>query len=970
VKRLYFIILVVLLPLCAVFADSGEQDLFAEAESFYYAKNYSLALESYVVFTTRFPRSELIPDVEYRRALCFFYLNRFDESLALLERIEKRYRSTRYFSFIPFWKGLILVYQKDYANALALFDAYLQKTESAGLTAQAYYYKAVCEAETGRYESAQATVMKFLADYPGSEMYDQDLLLLAFVYFKRNNPDGTIALFANPRIQSLAPVLKNKFLLYYANALGEKNRREDAKTVYKNLLSADSATASVALAKLFTLAQKANAFQEMEDLVRRAEEKYSDNPVILVDFWTNIGIASFYLNQWERAEYYFNRAFSFRDRISINESVPLYLAELSLKKGNPANALAVLEGFLAEKEKKPEVILFRVANLSATTGDFAKAVKNLNLFIETYPKSTRLAQARYLLAYSYYRTLDIDKALAVTSSLEKLEPGDPLSGAVVKLNSRLLLKKGETQKALLVLENYIMKNRGDFQAQRDYVHLLFIQKKYKEVIATVKSLTSSYPGLKKENPALYFVLKYFEGLSRVAQKEYSNALQAFSEFSAEEMEKYGLKDIASFAAFYRGWATYRLGKFREAALLFSDFIVKYPGHELSVKSLDLAGWCYYSSGDFAQAAKYFQLLAEQSKDANAAVKGKYFLAKTSFSLGKSEEAAKMFLGIVESAPGSEFAADALFEYAGILAAQGKTDAAAAQYLRLYESYPKSPLAEEALYKRAESLQRNKSWGKALEAFAFYRQKYPQGSLVDASLYWAGICAFSLGDEKNALALWEKLIQEYKDSSFRSEALAKAADIASRAADYNKALALYLEFIGRYPKEAQALNAEQKARELRYLVLGLSKQEAALTARIEQEKGKTTHPGRLAMIELAALYLNDKDGTKIDTAFSLLTQVLEIKTDANAAAQAQYLSGEYFSRKKDYTRAGNEFLKAALIDPANKELAAKSIYKSAAMMKEAGDLKTMRDLVGRLIANFPSSPWAEEGKKLLIGVETQ
>ena len=89
-------------------ASQGERELFSEAESRYFGRNYSIALEMYDEFLRQFPLSDLVPDAQYRRAVCLFRLDRLDEARSLFDSIEKRYRATKYYDDVPFWKGVIL----------------------------------------------------------------------------------------------------------------------------------------------------------------------------------------------------------------------------------------------------------------------------------------------------------------------------------------------------------------------------------------------------------------------------------------------------------------------------------------------------------------------------------------------------------------------------------------------------------------------------------------------------------------------------------------------------------------------------------------------------------------------------------------------------------------------------------------------------------------------------------------------
>jgi TolA-binding protein len=195
---------------------------------------------------------------------------------------------------------------------------------------------------------------------------------------------------------------------------------------------------------------------------------------------------------------------------------------------------------------------------------------------------------------------------------------------------------------------------------------------------------------------------------------------------------------------------------------------------------------------------------------------------------------------------------------------------------------------------------------------------------------------------------------------------QSAELHIQRKEYNNALSLYQDIIAQYPKEAESMKAKEKTSELRYLVMGLSGEEARLTALIDREGKTRTAAGRNAMNELSALYLRENDSSKWKTALSLTNQVLQISSDKKTKAQAQYNFGEYHFKIRDYKNAGNEFLNAAFIDTSNPDLMAHSIYRAAEMMILSGDKKAAENLVDRLVKNFPSSPWTQKGKKLTGG----
>ena len=126
-------------------AAPAENDLFAEAESRYLGKNYTAALESYDAFAAAYPLSERIADVQYRRAVCLYRLDRYRDAVQLIGDIEVRYRTTRYFSFVPLWKGLSLYGLKSYSLCVDSLDKFLAGPADAEFTPQALLHKALAQ---------------------------------------------------------------------------------------------------------------------------------------------------------------------------------------------------------------------------------------------------------------------------------------------------------------------------------------------------------------------------------------------------------------------------------------------------------------------------------------------------------------------------------------------------------------------------------------------------------------------------------------------------------------------------------------------------------------------------------------------------------------------------------------------------------------------------------------------------------
>ena len=162
-----------------------------------------------------------------------------------------------------------------------------------------------------------------------------------------------------------------------------------------------------------------------------------------------------------------------------------------------------------------------------------------------------------------------------------------------------------------------------------------------------------------------------------------------------------------------------------------------------------------------------------------------------------------------------------------------------------------------------------------------------------------------------------------------------------------------------------MGAATRAEEIRFLLLGLSSREAELSATISREGGAGSRAGRDAMLELARLYISD-DSSPTDLAFQMLQEIVATN-DAVTTARGRFLLGEYYVRRGNPPSAVQEFLLAALANPADRDQVAESLYRAAEMTKLAGDVAQTRELARRLAESFPDSQWVDRAAELVEGL---
>jgi len=972
--RKYILILLFFLP-WPLFAFVQEKELFSEAESRYLSGKYLPAYETYDEFIRTYPLSELTPDVQYRKALCLYRLEKYREAIQQFDLVEKRYRMTRYMVLVPLWKGVSYYYTADYPKAIENLDAFLNKGDQHELIFEALLYKALSSISIGRVQDGREA-MERLVNARGDKVSTYESVLYSYTLLAAGNYDQLIEFYTSIDPETFAPEWREKIYLYTAEAYWKSGDTGKAEEIYRMLVDRHLSTASTAYRRLYSVAQKRGDFQEMERVVQQAEQRFAGDPEILKDFWLRMGVASYDRSEFDLAAYFLRKVWNLDDYPEMPEAVPLYLSEVDEVLGKNDDARAILEAYVRENRGTTGLLYFKLANLYLKSGNYKGSADYFDRYIKRYPKSKYIPEARYLLAYALYRQKKYEDAVSQCLMYEKSTGGsrangESLEGSVVMLKARSLMELKRYDEALNALASYSNTAPNDLDARFEKVKLLYFVKNYEALIEETESLFRDFPDLEHTSANYYLNAQYLRGLSFILMKKYTDAVKTLSVITPDNTA--GLPSIYPSTLYYRAWALYRIDRFADARKLAEEFIARFRDSDLYFSALYLAAWCSFSMNDYGTSVRLFSRLFEEAgedtsagkapEDGRALAQKALFLSgKSLANLGKLARASEVYSELYKKHPKSAFADDALFENAGILLKQGQTKDGAEEYYRLVKQYPESPLAQEAFYRRGEALFSGGYYADAKNAFHEYRNQFPKGDLVDASLYWEGYSAQKLGQDRESALLWEKLITGFVNSSFRPDALKETAEVYVKFGQYRRALQYYTVLEEEYPTYAKSVNSSLRQEEIRYLVFGLSKREAELTAVISKKGGADTAEGRKAMIELARLYINEETN-KIERAFQLLSRVME-KGRPQTRQEAGVLLGEYYYKTGDIERAGREFFNASLIYPENSDLMAYAIYRAAQMMKLAGKTREFKELVEKLSQSFPASNWSQEGRKLL------
>ena len=452
-----FFVLCLLLLLAGVgqaTAAPAENDLFAEAESRYLGKNYAAALETYGAFAAAYPLSERIADVQYRRAVCLYRLERYRDAVQLIGEIEVRYRTTRYFSFVPLWKGLSLYGLQSYSLCIDSLDAFLAGPGDAEFTPQALLHKALSQQALSNDDGARDSLRILTTGYQSSRLFPYASVVFGSILQRQRSFDALLAFTQKTDPSGFPEPWKSDFLLLRAEALSQSGRADEAQPLYIQLVGGSEDVALVAYGRLFAAAQRKKDLPGMRDLTQAAEARFSGRTAVLAELWTRGGAEAFRQGDLESADPFLRRAWNARKDVQVNEIVPLYISEILRVGKDPAGARQILLDFLAAGKTGTGAVIIRLGDLSLMSGDYTAAAASYNQFRTAFPGSKRAPEAGYLLAYCLYRQGKTDESARLVSELLRQDVDPSVRQDLARLQIVLLNGSKRTVEAADALKDY------------------------------------------------------------------------------------------------------------------------------------------------------------------------------------------------------------------------------------------------------------------------------------------------------------------------------------------------------------------------------------------------------------------------------------------------------------------------------------------------------------------------------------
>lgn len=391
-------------------------------------------------------------------------------------------------------------------------------------------------------------------------------------------------------------------------------------------------------------------------------------------------------------------------------------------------------------------ITYRHADSTKNRDEYARAAKNYQQLVESYPDDVRSAEALWNLAVILdTKLLEKPKAFDRYMAFSKLSGMDPGRREQAALNAIALAQ------ALLPPDSLVQKGVLDFAATK--------------VVEAVGNYCKLFPqGASWGKVMLTLGAIYFN------RQMFSNAAKAYEQIAA------------------RGPAA---GEYFEALSFLGQC---YFGEEDWPASIGAFTKIWKESKDPAQEAAAYKLLL-QSEFLNA----KRYLAAGDFA-----NAAELFKNIDDKYRGSEYGDIVLFNSAEALEKIQQLDKACDRYADLVKRYPSSKLAPDALFNAAENYEKNNKYDKAADCYENIAANYPYSEKAKDALFNVGFCYEKLEKLDKMADANERYSARYPGEKDVEAMLLRSGAFYVKAKMWERATTVYRNFIRRYPRSPKAI----------------------------------------------------------------------------------------------------------------------------------------------------------------------
>ncbi len=409
----------------------------------------------------------------------------------------------------------------------------------------------------------------------------------------------------------------------------------------------------------------------------------------------------------------------------------------------------------AQESKEEE--LFLVAQKAFDDGFYDVAIRYINQFLQSYPKSEKFVQSQLLLGQCYFFKSQYLKAYDIFHRLLKY----------VEYKDATLFWLGET---------YF--KGADYQQAEKYYN----------------QLVSVYP------KSVYIPQSYYSlGWSNYEQGKFLEAKKIFQIL----ISKFPAHQLTEDASFKLGECEFQIGNYDVATQYFKKYILRYPQSTRHVEAYFYVAEAKYFQKDFLTAVTYYAKTADISCDSKMVFAAKVSMGWSYLKLDKLELSRKYFEEAKTLAESKNLLTDDI--YLGLASLHLKKDEnekAKEAYGNLISQFPNSPRIIEAHLGKANIEYILKNYKYAIKEYKeildLLKNSPDREDVLEKAHYGLAWTYLKSGDIDQSIKTFEKIMSKTKSKIVKVSALTQIGDAYHDADKLDKAIEIYDRVLKNFP----------------------------------------------------------------------------------------------------------------------------------------------------------------------------
>jgi TolA-binding protein len=663
-----------------------------------------------------------------------------------------------------FYRGMELFNKEKYPAAINHFDLFVRNGDKSNqiLVSDAEYYSAIAAIKLFN-PDAEYRMMMFIYSHPESPRLNNARLELGNYFYQNKNYRKAVIYYEAVNRQELKSDKLAEYFFRLGYSLYIKGDQSRALLMFSEIKDIDTEYTPPAVYYFSQIAYEQKMYQTaMEGFMRLKDDE------------TFGGIVPFYIVQILYMEKDYDGILTMAPDLlksaGKTRSVELYrfIGDAYYSKENYKEALPYLEKYATGAKASAREDKYELAYCYYKTGEIDKAIK---LFLEIGAKSDVLSQNIWnILGDCYMQKGDKPRARLAFGQASTLDYDKKIKEEALYNYAKLTYETAYAPfgEAIAAFQEYIDLYPGSKRIQEVYDYLIgtFMQiKNYKAAMAALDKIGTRDSRLEEA----YQKVAFFRGLELFQNMELEASIGMFDK--SLKYEKYN-RQIRARSIYWRGEANYRLGRY-DLAKGDYELFMGLPGSSLLAEYTLIRynlGYTCFNLKDYQCALSNFKAFEsgvtnvkpELLADAKNRIADCYFVA-TSY-----QSAIDYYDKVI--AYGTLDADYAMFQKGFSLGLINDTKGKVNVLSALLQKFPSSTFVPEAIFERGRANLVLEDFKKGEADFNLIISDYPGSSFVPRSIVQLGLLYYNIGENDKAIAQYKKVIESYKSTPEARDAM--------------------------------------------------------------------------------------------------------------------------------------------------------------------------------------------------------